>query len=226
MFGNAVHDALKHYFDLRAEGDDRGKEYLIGKFEEALAHQPIEERDYEETLAKGRRSLAAWFDHYHESWPVKTQNEVRIAGVTVGEGAAAVAINGKLDKIELLGAGGAGGTGGKVNVVDYKTGKPQSRNALEGKTKTATGNYKRQLVFYRLLLDRSEKFAMVSGDIDFIEAEENGKFRKENFTIEAAELAELEATILRVAKEIRSLAFWNSTCSDKECRYCALRKIK
>jgi DNA helicase-2/ATP-dependent DNA helicase PcrA len=220
MFGNAVHDALKHYFDLRAEGDDRGKEYLVMKFEEALTHQPIEESDYEETLAKGRKSLAAWFDHYHAAWPIKTQNEVRIAGITIGEGAAAVSINGKLDKIELLDASG------KVNVVDYKTGKPQTRNAIEGKTKTASGNYKRQLVFYRLLLDKSEKFAMVSGDIDFIEPDESGKFRKENFAIEPAELEELEATILRVANEIRSLAFWNTTCDDPECRYCGLRKIQ
>jgi DNA helicase-2/ATP-dependent DNA helicase PcrA len=220
MFGNAVHDALKHYFDLRAEGDDRGKAYLVAKFEEALAHQPIEESDYEETLAKGRKSLAAWFDHYHKTWPIKTQNEMRIAGITIGKGDAAVTINGKLDKIEMLDASG------KVNVVDYKTGKSQTRNAIEGKTKTGSGNYKRQLVFYRLLLDKSEKFAMVSGDIDFIEPDENGKFHKENFAIEPAELEGLEATVLRVADEIRSLAFWNNTCDDPECRYCGLRKIK
>jgi DNA helicase-2/ATP-dependent DNA helicase PcrA len=220
MFGNAVHDALKHYFDLRAEGDDRGKAYLVTKFEEALVHQPIEESDYEETLAKGRKSLAAWFDNYHKTWPIKTQNEVRIAGITIGAGDAAVTINGKLDKIEMLDASG------KVNVVDYKTGKPQTRNAIEGKTKTGSGNYKRQLVFYRLLLDKGEKFAMVSGDIDFIEPDESGKFRKENFAIEPTELVELEATVIRVADEIRSLAFWNSTCDDPECEYCGLRKIK
>jgi DNA helicase-2/ATP-dependent DNA helicase PcrA len=219
MFGNAVHDAVKNYFSLRAEGDDRGKEYLVTKFEESLAHQPIEERDYEETLAKGRKALAAWFDYYHAGWPVKTENEVRIAGITIGNGAAAVSINGKLDKIEILDGRG------KVNVVDYKTGKTQSRNALEGKTKTASGNYKRQLVFYRLLLDRSGRFSMVSGDIDFVEPDDNGKFHKESFTIERAELEDLEKTILRVADEIRSLAFWNKTCDEPECRYCGLRKI-
>lgn len=220
MYGNAVHDALKHYFDLRSEGDDRGKAYLVEKFEEALAHQPIEESDYEETLARGRKSLPAWFDRYHAEWPIKTQNEVRIAGITLGSGVDAVLINGKLDKIEILDASG------KVNVADYKTGKSQTRNAIEGKTKTGTGNYKRQLVFYRLLLDKSEKFSMVSGDVDFIEPDENGKFHKENFAIEPVELEELEKTVLRVAAEIRSLAFWNTTCDDPECRYCGLRKIK
>jgi DNA helicase-2/ATP-dependent DNA helicase PcrA len=219
MYGNAVHDALKHYFDLRAEGDDRGKTYLVEKFEEALAHQPIEESDYGETLARGRKSLPAWFDKYHASWPMKTQNEVRIAGITLGEGAAAVPINGKLDKVEILDASG------KANVVDYKTGKSQTRNAIEGKTKTGSGDYKRQLVFYRLLLDKSEKFSMVSGEVDFIEPDENGKFHKESFLIEPAELEELETTVLRVAGEIRSLAFWNTTCDDPECRYCGLRKI-
>ncbi len=222
MYGNAVHDALKHYFDLRSEGDDRGKTYLVEKFEEALAHQPIEESDYKETLARGRKSLPAWFDKYHADWPVKTQNEVRIAGITLGDptGDTAVSINGKLDKIEMLDASG------KVNVVDYKTGKSQTRNAIEGKTKTGSGNYKRQLVFYRLLLDKSEKFSMVSGDVDFIEPDENGKFHKEPFTIEPAELEELEKTVLRVAAEIRSLAFWNTTCDDPDCKYCGLRKIK
>ncbi len=44
---------------------------------------------------------------------------------------------------------------GGVSVIDYKTGKPKSRNELMGATKDADGNYYRQLTFYKLLLARA-----------------------------------------------------------------------
>ena len=112
-----------------------------------------------------------------------------------------------------------------VNVVDYKTGKPKSRNAIEGNTKNEGGNYKRQLVFYRLLLDKAGKYKMVSGDIDFIEADEKGKFHKEHFIIEPEETVELEKKIIEVSNEIQNLAFWDKFCDDPKCKYCALRKM-
>jgi succinate dehydrogenase/fumarate reductase-like Fe-S protein len=64
---------------------------------------------------------------------------------------------------------------------------------------------------------------MASGEIDFIEADERGKFHKEQFEIGPDETKELAATIIRIAGEIRDLAFWDKRCEEKECPYCALR---
>lgn len=214
MYGNAVHETLKDFFDAWSEGNDLGPEGLIARFAQALERQPINEHDFEETLAKGRKALPLWYAHGKESWPRHALTERKVAGIEL---AAGVTINGKIDKIEVAEDGSA------CHVVDYKTGKPKSRNAVLGQTESDDSNYHRQLVFYRLLLEREGKYDMESGDIDFIEPDENGAFHKERFSIGKENAAELEQTILKVAEEIRNLAFWETRCKDKDCRYCALR---
>lgn len=215
LYGNAVHETVKNFFNHLGRGEKADQTYLINRFEEALVHQPFEENEYSEALAKGRKSLAGWYHFYHKSWISRTLNEFKIAGIELEPG---TVINGKLDKMEFL------DDGNRVNVVDYKTGKPKSRNVIEGKTKSSDGNYKRQLVFYRLLLDKSAKYKMVSGDIDFIEADDAGKLHKEHFEITPEEVAELEKKILEISREIQNLAFWDRFCDDSKCRYCELRR--
>src|SRR3989344_5486659 len=126
-------------------------------------------------------------------------------------------LTGKLDKVEFIKEG--------VRVVDYKTGKPKSRNYILGKTKQAgAGDYWRQLVFYKLLLDRYQegKYRMREGIIDFIEPNKAGRYKQENFTIEKSELVGLEKLIKKTADEILNLKFWNRRCGDKKCQFCHL----
>ncbi|MCH8049983.1 PD-(D/E)XK nuclease family protein, partial [Patescibacteria group bacterium] len=128
-------------------------------------------------------------------------------------------LRGDLDKIELF------ENERSVNVVDYKTGKPKSRNHIEGKTKTSNGDYKRQLVFYQLLLELHDngRFEMVSGEIDFIEPDDNNRYHKEYFEIGDDEVRVLQNLIVDTSMEILDLAFWDSRCDKKDCEHCALR---
>jgi len=130
-------------------------------------------------------------------------------------------LRGDLDKIEFSGAGNF------VNIVDYKTGRPQSRNVLEGKTKDSNGGYKRQLVFYQLLLNLHEntKYKMVSGEIDFIEPDARGKYHKEKFTVTDEEVADLTKELKRVAQEILDLAFWETPCDPAVSDFCELQAM-
>jgi DNA helicase-2/ATP-dependent DNA helicase PcrA len=119
-------------------------------------------------------------------------------------------------------------------VVDYKTGQPRTRNELEGvkprgghaplrgKTKNATGDYKRQLVFYKLLLDELPTFSakMVSGEIDFVEADRGGKFHKEKFLIDEAEAKALKELVTKTAEAILKLSFWEEGCGKRDCEFC------
>ncbi|MCX6719346.1 MAG: PD-(D/E)XK nuclease family protein, partial [Candidatus Taylorbacteria bacterium] len=127
-------------------------------------------------------------------------------------------LTGKIDKIEFLDEQ-------NVVVVDYKTSKPKSRNAIEGKTAEVDGNYKRQLVFYKLLLDLDEKFNMKHGEIDFIEPNERGLYKKERFEIEESEIRQLKGAIAKMASEVLNLSFIHSDCGEKDCQYCALGKL-
>jgi DNA helicase-2/ATP-dependent DNA helicase PcrA len=222
-FGNAVHAALKSWFDEYDAGKNLGADYLVRRFEEALAHEPITESEYEEALAKGRKALPAFYEAYHLDWTRNAMNEVRVAGVAIADG---TPINGKLDRIEFLNSAKDALTkdDAAVTVIDYKTGKPKTRNDIEGNTQSSDGNYKRQLVFYKLLLDKEGKYAMNEGVIQFIEQDDRGNPHRESFDITHGEVAVLEKQVADVAKEIRDLAFWNKGCHKPDCRYCELRE--
>ncbi len=214
VFGTASHSALEHFFKNYSQVKNLTKQEFLDYFESKLSTLPLVEKEYKEILEKGRRALGGYYDEYKNTWPRQLKTEFNIKGIFI-EGLD-LPLRGKLDKIEYL-------PNDQINVVDYKSGGQKSRNEIEGKTKNADGNYKRQLVFYKLLLD-GYGLNMTSAEIDFIEPNEKGKYRKEKFEISEAEVSELKDTIRRVAGEILQLAFWDKTCNDKDCEYCALRR--
>jgi DNA helicase II / ATP-dependent DNA helicase PcrA len=222
MYGTAVHNALSSFFNMYKEEREVSPEMLAALFEGELARLPLGEKDFAESLEKGRESLAGYYTTYAGLWPRNIFNEFDIRGVSVDvDNNLSIVLRGKLDKVELIDASG------NVNVVDYKTGKPRSRNDILGTTASSEGNYKRQLVFYKLLLDGGfpDKYKMVSGEIDFVEPGDNGKYRKERFEVDPGEVLELKKEISRVGKEIINLDFWNRRCDDKDCEFCALREV-
>ena len=217
-YGNAVHKALEQYFNRwKTSGEKPDSAYLIARFEDAMRREPLTDSEYGDALRRGREALAGYWKQYHASWNANVLTEERFTA----ELAPDIVINGKIDKIEKLDGGNA------VTVVDYKTGKIRSRGAMEGDSEDeSTGMYKRQLVFYKLLLDRDERFVMRSSEIDFVEPDRHGKFKKEPFIITDTEVAELETTITRVAREILDLVFWDTgACGDPRCTGCALRSL-
>ena len=215
IYGSAIHAGLKNFFDGVNRGE-ASKEILFAGFKNLLEKESLSENDLQNFLAKGESSLKKYFDYYNGSWHSKTQNEFRVHDVFIGGD---IKLTGSLDKIEYLSGGS------DVNVVDYKTGKTISRNELESKTKNATGDYKRQLVFYKLLLDQhpSLRVNMVSGEIDFIEPDSRGVFHKEKFLIDKNEVEELKEKVLEISDKVLNFGFQKERCGDRDCEYCQLR---
>ena len=217
MYGTAVHGALKEFFD-EAKTKLPPVEWLVEKFTEYLGREPLNEKDLVDSAVKGRSALKGWYEQYHGVWNRNTLTEFSIKGIIL---APDVRITGKLDKLELSDSKA-------VRVVDYKTSKPKTRNDIEGNTQSSDGNIKRQLVFYKLLLskfDDGKRYTMSAAEIDFIEPNDKGQYKKEAFEITDQEVEELVIEINRVADEILNLKFWNRICDDKDCEYCALRKM-
>lgn len=218
LYGTAVHNALKDFFGTFKERTP-DKQFLIDKFAFYLNREPLQEKDFEESLEKGKKALGGYYETYKNAFTVPIATEFNIAGIMLTP---EVRLTGKIDKIELIGAGNG------VNVVDYKTGKPKTRGEIEGSTQNSNGDIKRQLIFYNLLLNKYEngkKFKMVSGDIDFIEPDDKGRYKKEKFSINPEETEELEKLILKTTGEILSLSFWDKNCEEKDCEFCDLRKM-
>ncbi|MFA6189950.1 MAG: ATP-dependent DNA helicase [Candidatus Staskawiczbacteria bacterium] len=218
LFGSAVHEALSNYFDALADNKNPTKEYLIKRFKESLSAKSIQTKEYNEMLERGEAFLLGYYKFYNQSWKSHVLNEVNIRRIELAKD---VSINGKIDKIEIL------DDKNNVNVVDYKTGKLKSRKELLGENKNSDGEYLRQLTFYKLLLDNYQngKYKMASGEIDFIQPDEKGNYKKEFFTITPEMASELAETIKFVAKEILDLSFWDKTCENKKCEFCALKKM-
>ncbi len=217
MFGTAVHFALKNFFDAKREGKLVAAPSILLGFENALSRESLTKTDFEETLKYGREILEKYYNFYQNSWNYNTINEFAVKGVMLEN----IKLTGKLDKIEIA------ENPKHVIVVDYKTKKPESRNQILGLTKNSTGDYKRQLVFYKLLLElKPEKtWEMNAGVIDFIEPNSRGVFKREFFEIQKDEVAGLKEIIQKAVYSIRNLEFWNTRCNKKDCKYCGLRDL-
>ncbi len=221
--GTAVHRALEEYFNERNKNPHVVPERLREYFLHALERENLAPDEFVRVAESSGVALLGWERTYAHSWPRTTINELRIEGVLLDD----VVLTGSLDKLECLDSENSN-LCHEVNVVDYKTGKPKSRNEIEGRTKAkGAGNYKRQLVFYALLLARYRNgwFTMREAHLDFVEPNEHGVYKKEVFTILPDEVDELAETVRRVAEEIRSLSFWSLRCEREGCESCALREL-
>jgi DNA helicase-2/ATP-dependent DNA helicase PcrA len=217
MYGTAIHEALNTLFNKLRIDEKFSKKDFIKSFVIALESQPFQESDFTVYKERGEKALGGWFDEYSSRWITQTQNEFAIRQVALTPD---IILTGKLDKIEFI-------SESEVNVVDYKTGKPKTRNQITGDTKDSEGNIFRQLVFYKILLDRFKDgaYEMISGEIDFIEPNQTEKYSKEKFIVTPEDTEELIETIKRVGDEILNLSFWDKRCDDKECEYCRLREM-
>lgn len=216
MFGNAIHYTLKDFFDKLKDDEDIGAEKLLKIFEKYLKDEPLSDTDLKETLKRGKEALKGYYKQYIKEWSRDILNEFKVHIVLPDM---PVTLTGKIDKIEILDGGN------NVNVVDYKTGKIKSKNDIEGKTKNSDGNMKRQLAFYRLLLDNYDgaKYDVRTGEIDFIMPDTKGGYRKEKIDVTEEDVSELKELIKKVSNEILNLDFWDKRCADDKCKYCSLR---
>lgn len=218
-YGIAVHAALHDMFEkLKHQEAVFGVELLVASFVENLDRQIyLQEAEYQETRARGEKNLSLWYQENKDRWVRETLNEFRIPAVYLNE---SIRLTGVLDKVELL-------SNTEVSVVDYKTGKPRSRNDILGNTANSSGDYYRQLVFYKLLLRywQDGRYKMKYGEIVFVEPDSSGKFRSEKFEITEEEVDDLEKEIHRVSEEIQNLDFWEKDCDPEVCDYCDLVKV-
>lgn len=217
IFGTAIHSALDSFIKLR-KAKLLSSQFLIDKFKEFLDKEALSDKDRIELLKKGESILKQFYEKIIPTWPENIQSEMNIRGVQLSE---EIILNGRLDMIEQLSKTGS------IRVHDFKTGKIKSRAQIDGTKIESKYNYKRQLVFYKILLDRYKEglFKMQEGVIDFIEPNEKGNFRSEIFNITEQDAIDLESVIKSVAGQIIHLTFWDTKCGDKNCEYCQLRQM-
>ena len=223
LFGTSIHSVLERVVKEIIKSDSQYSDtYLKSCLDTALNQLPLSTENYTRLHEKGFSALLTYIDKVKSSWPkeMKTEFSIKVEMETGIAEIPTISLTGNLDRLDF--------SDGKVSrVVDYKTGKPKTRNVIEGNTKNSDGGYKRQLVFYALLLDLydDERYKCRTGTLSFVEPDSHGEIHEETFEITDNEIAELRELIIKATKEICSGEFLNTDCDNSVCDYCHLVDI-
>jgi DNA helicase II / ATP-dependent DNA helicase PcrA len=219
-FGTAVHYALEMFYRELNNGKLESKEIFLKDFEAALQREIMTETDFKDRLAHGKKVLTTYYDKYEKEFATCLFTEKSFGtSLTSQIHLDDIALTGKVDRVDS--------TNEKekhVRVIDYKTGKPKTRNEIEGNTKNSDGDYKRQLTFYQLLseLDKSFQYQVKETQIEFVEPDAKGEFHKENFIISDEDVTNLKKEIRESVAQIRDLDFTRTEDLTK-CATCPFK---
>lgn len=214
-FGSVIHGALKVFQNEVGAGKKPKFSRLLELFSLHLRQYGFSPEEYRIWEKRGKSALEVFFKSH--KWSPEARSELKIDGIEFNFGGQKINLRGKIDSVIF--------SGDRADVVDFKTGRVKSRNEILGKTKSSNGAMFRQLVFYKLLLERMKKGLKVdAGAIEFVEPDAKGRYKKEVFSLSMEDRQAVEKEIARAAKEIYGLSFWKETCGKRDCEYCRLRK--
>lgn len=216
-FGSAIHYALERMFKKMQDhpkNEFAPVEDVMKDFEWYLQkhRQFFTKEAYARRFEYGHEVLKNYYEKYIGSWNKIVTVERNIRGVVVN----GVPLKGKLDKLEF--------DGSRVNVVDYKTGdidKAKDKLQGPGDKNPDGGDYWRQAVFYKLLVDhyQQKEWTVVSTEFDFIEPDNKKQFRKEKIVISPADLATVTQQLTAVWEKIQQRDFYTG-CGKADCHWC------
>ncbi len=222
QFGTVLHETLQSVFVYRRDHNGELPTTTILKtyIERELGKLPMSHDAYTRHHERALVALTNYLDFVSPHLAPQTKEEYAVQ-VFLPTGLSEfpeIMLTGKLDRLDLDAEGNI------IRVVDYKTGKPRTRGQIEGTTKDSNGDYKRQLVFYMLLLELhgQEQLRTREGLLSFIEADPTGKIREESFTITDGEIEFLKGEIIRVVDEITKGTFLHVPCNPEKSEYCGL----
>ena len=218
-FGSSVHFALEQLFKKMQDNKNvfPAKEELIKDFNWYMHRhrESFTKEQFERRLEYGDDVLSNYYDKYIHTWNKIVALERNIKGVVVN----GVPLKGKLDKLEF--------TGKEVNVVDYKTGDPEkAKEKLKPPQEKIPngGDYWRQAVFYKMLLDSHNRdWIAVSSEFDFIEPDKKKFYRKEKVYIKPEDITTVQQQIKTVWDKIQQHDFYTG-CGRPDCHWCEFVK--
>lgn len=200
--GTVMHAALEKFFSLSKEQKMLlSEDVLIELFERAIKIMRVPREYYTSIKKSGEESLRGYYRANRANFIVNTELEKKITGIPfLLEDGIEIILTGAIDKMEFL-------SDGTVAVVDYKSGKPWSRKTVKEKEAL-----KRQVVFYKILLDRfhNGKYNMSKGILDFIEPHpKTGAYEREIISIESGDVERVAQEISIFARDVLSGDFLN-----------------
>jgi DNA helicase-2/ATP-dependent DNA helicase PcrA len=214
-FGSAVHHALQRLFEKMQQTETfPPRPEFIADFEwYMIRHRENFTREqFARRMEYGVDVLGNYYSQYINNWNRIIAVERNIRNVVVQ----GVPLKGKLDKLEF--------DGKDVNVVDYKTGDiDKARDKLKPPNEKDPngGDYWRQAVFYKILVDNYElkNWKVVSTEFDFIEPDKKKQYQKVKIFISPEDITTVTQQVKMVWQKIQDRDFYTG-CGKPECQWC------
>lgn len=218
-FGTAIHYALERTF-LEM---NKHSEKVFPPLDDVLGYFKYKMRDkelaftklqYERRLEMGVEILSEYYNENVPKWTKDVQLEKFLLG-NIGS----IPIKGKIDKIELL-------PDNYCRVIDYKTGKPDSPHTKENlappndKNDMRGGDYWRQMIFYKLLVEAQpfNKLHVGEGVFEYIEKGKNGAYNHKVIIVPTDEQT-VKSQMESSYQKIKRFEF-EEGCGSKDCHWC------
>lgn len=220
-FGSAVHYALEQLFRKMKQDPAEafpGKDVFIADFDWYMNRhrESFTREEFARRMEYGHEILDAYYDEHIGRFNKVALTELNIRNVVVDS----VPLKGKLDKLEF--------DGKMVNVVDYKTGDPEkAKQKTKGPSEKQPlgGDYWRQAVFYKILVDNyaQKDWTVVSTEFNFVEPDKKKKYQSEKLVIGPADMETVRQQVVDTWHKIRNREFYIG-CGKEDCHWCGFVK--
>ena len=216
-FGSAIHFALEQLFKKMQDGKQEifpGVEEMLADFKRYMHRhrENFTQQAFERRIEYGDEVLRNYYAKYINIWNKVVAIERNIRGVVVN----GVPLKGKLDKLEF--------NGRQLNVVDYKSGdidKAIPKMKGPNDKEPNGGDYWRQAVFYKILIDNYQQkdWQVISTEFDFVEPDKKKEYRKEKIVISPADTETVKQQLTEVWAKIQARDFYTG-CGKEDCHWC------
>ncbi|MDX1936170.1 MAG: ATP-dependent DNA helicase [Flavihumibacter sp.] len=216
-FGSAVHYALEQLFKKMQDGKAETfppKQVFIEDFEWYMHRhrESFTQEQFDRRIEYGHIVLNDYYDSRVDGFNKIVAIERSIRNVQVS----GVPVKGKLDKLEF--------DGKQVTVVDYKTGNPdKAKDKLKPPSAKDPngGDYWRQAVFYKLLVDNHEQrgWKVIATVFDFVEPDAKKEYQQQKLTITPQDITTVQQQIITTWQKIQAHQFY-SGCGKEDCHWC------
>ncbi len=215
-YGIAMHFAISKIFEKRQLDPEfklPSAADMVIYFKAEIHRQrgQFTKKEFDRRLEMGERELTAYYQQYVHTWPKKLLIEHNIRNVELD----GVPIVGTIDRLDF------NKENNYVHVLDYKTGRPNdARFRKFTEANPNGGNYRRQLIFYKLLYEAQqvEKIA-TSGEISYFESNAKGEFKSKRIEFVPKEVAIVRGLIKDAYRKILAHDFYEG-CGEKKCKWC------
>lgn len=214
-FGSAIHHALEQLFvKMRKNNnvfpvvDDLLNDFtwFMRRHRESFTKEQFARR-----LEYGIDILTNYYNNYVTKWNKIVAVEMNIRNVMLDD----IPLKGKIDKIEF--------DGKNATVIDYKTGDPEKctdKLARPGNKELSGGDYWRQAIFYKLLIDLNPKDWNVSAvEFDFVEPDKKKIYQRKRIDISSIDTDIVKEQIKDVWMKIQRKDFYTG-CGKDDCHWC------